>query len=116
VREARIRRLVAPAAVLAIVLPLALMVRANVRAYDHEQFCTGEYLVPDSSVGAVDPRAALQHLLVGGREPDLPPTGWTGPSIQGEFTSGSARVTVERFRGSEGWFATGVCTAGQAAN
>jgi len=99
--------------VLAIVVPLVLMIRANVWAYDHVSYCRGTGLVPGTTAGAVDPRAALQHLLVSGRVPELPQTGWTGPSVHGDFASGSSLVTVERIQGRQGWFATGYCVGSE---
>jgi hypothetical protein len=104
-------RLVVAAVALVVLAPLGLMVRSNVLASENPQFCKGVYLVPDTSTGASDPRAALEHLLQSGREPSLPTSGWTGPSATDEFTSGSARVTVEKLEGRTGWFATGVCIA-----
>jgi hypothetical protein len=115
VSNAHAGRWVGGLVVLATAVPIAAMIRANVWASDHEQFCKGVYLVPDSSVGAViRERPCSTCSSAGGNRSAA--DGMDRSLDAGGFTSGSARVTVERFTGSPGWFATGVCISSGRTN
>jgi hypothetical protein len=88
--------------VLADVLAMAIVPLSGCRGVT---CCRGlSYDIADGAHGADSERAALDGFLGSGDSRDFPTDGWTGPSPTGVLTSGTAKVTVSRPRGSTYWF------------